>query len=171
MSKMEDKKYNTGFKVPDQYFEGLEDRLLDTIAEDNLPKSAGFKTPEGYFETFETRLEKRLSEEIHTTTPKVMPLYKRKMFLYTASIAAVFACIVSVVTFSSETSIDIQDINTEAIASYIDDGNLDISSQELALFLQEEDMNVLEIASEEISNENITDYLLNTIDDPTLFIE
>ena len=44
---------NNDFKIPEGYFDHLEDRLMDKIENDhslNLNKNTGFKSPDGYFE-------------------------------------------------------------------------------------------------------------------------
>ncbi|NNL83979.1 MAG: hypothetical protein HKP28_11370, partial [Winogradskyella sp.] len=49
-----DKKYKKeGFKLPEGYFEGLTDRILERVAEDtsDLPQKEGFTVPEGYFDS------------------------------------------------------------------------------------------------------------------------
>ena len=49
----EDKKYRHGFKVPDRYFEDLENSLNYRLMEDDIPSSSGFTVPDNYFEGLE----------------------------------------------------------------------------------------------------------------------
>ncbi|MBT8312424.1 MAG: hypothetical protein HKP23_06290, partial [Flavobacteriaceae bacterium] len=54
-----DKKYKKeGFKLPEGYFEGLTDRILERVAEDtsDLPEKEGFTVPEGYFDSLNERV-------------------------------------------------------------------------------------------------------------------
>ena len=55
--------------------------------------------------------------------------------------------------------------------SNIDEGNIDLSPQDIALLLEDEDVYSLSEPSEDISKESLTDYLLNNIDDPNLLFE
>ncbi|QIE60749.1 hypothetical protein G5B37_14650 [Rasiella rasia] len=167
----QEKKYTTGFTTPDHYFDDLEERILNSVLEDTLPKEAGFKVPENYFNRVEEKLVAQIPAISEETDAKVIPLYKSRIFIVSASVAACVAFIVSIINFSSETSITLNDVNTETIASYIDEGNLDFSEQEIALLLQDEDVSALAVPSEDISTENLTDYLLNNIDDPSLYLE
>ena len=49
----EDNRYR-GFKVPEDYFEGLDDRILSRLSDN---RRGGFKVPDGYFERFEVKSE------------------------------------------------------------------------------------------------------------------
>lgn len=57
---MKDKKTyhkELGFKLPDNYFENLEDQLMDHVSlTSELSDDAGFKTPGGYFDTLTDEL-------------------------------------------------------------------------------------------------------------------
>ena len=56
-----------GFKVPDGYFEEVQDRILNRLPND---QERGFKVPEGYFENFEVSTD-RLSKK-----NRVLPIRK-----------------------------------------------------------------------------------------------
>ena len=43
-----------GFKVPEYYFERLDDRILSRVSEN---RRGGFRVPDGYFEGFEAKYE------------------------------------------------------------------------------------------------------------------
>ncbi|MDI9311156.1 MAG: hypothetical protein QM535_13145 [Limnohabitans sp.] len=72
------KKINSGFKIPENYFEEFEEQLMQRISfeETTQKTSTGFKTPEFYFETLEDRLLQRINFEENnekTTTGFVTP--------------------------------------------------------------------------------------------------
>ncbi len=54
------KKYNipqeTGFELPEGYFDSFDDRLEQKLFLEKLPKSTGFDTPEGYLSNFEVSI-------------------------------------------------------------------------------------------------------------------
>ncbi|MCW8979947.1 MAG: hypothetical protein OQJ83_01065, partial [Altibacter sp.] len=45
-----------GFKAPKGYFGSLDDRLMETIASEGIPKNTGFSAPNGYFESLDERI-------------------------------------------------------------------------------------------------------------------
>lgn len=59
------KKIDSGFKIPENYFEQFEEQLMQRITFDETTQktSTGFKTPEDYFNTFEDRLLQRINFE------------------------------------------------------------------------------------------------------------
>ena len=60
---MKDKKYKSGFKVPENYFDNFDERLFKTIESETLPKETGFKVPDGYFDNLEDSLLQKLNTE------------------------------------------------------------------------------------------------------------
>ncbi len=158
-------KYKPGFTTPKDYFENFDDRLFDALNLEELPKKAGFSVPQDYFEKVEEQIMGQLPTE---ETVKVIPLYRRKAFLFTASIAA---CIAIVLTFSSEKQNDFENISLTDIETYLDEQASGMSSYELASYLPEEDLEELVLETSLFSEENLEDYLLETIDDTTLLIE
>jgi hypothetical protein len=172
---MEKNKYTTGFKIPEGYFEEFDARMRDKLKEEQLPKDAGFAVPEGYFDAIE---EKILQAE---TTYKWQPFRNAqnygakphpKKFVYSlVGIAAVLAIILSLFPFGTGAAISFEDLNETAVSEYIQDGALNLTADDLAMYLQDEYFDLLVIPSEEISEENLSDYLLNNLDNNTLLFE
>lgn len=76
---MTDFNTNNPFKIPDNYFEELENTLLNTPKTSS--KNPGFKTPKGYFKTLENVLvEKNAKPSLNVP---------RKLILAFTSIAAI----------------------------------------------------------------------------------
>ncbi len=172
---MKKNKYTTGFKVPETYFEEFETRMFDKLQEEQLPKNTGFTVPEGYFDAVE---EKILQTET-TSNWKVLRNEKSKSsntlnkpILYAlAGIAAVLAVLFMVYPMNSNNSFSFDAINPTTISAYIQDGELDLSTDDLSMYLQDEDFETLIGSSEEISVENLSDYLFNNLEDNTLLLE
>lgn len=76
---MTDFNTNNPFKIPDNYFEELENTLLNTPKTSS--KNPGFKTPKGYFKTLENVLVEK------NTKPSLN--VPRKLILAFTSIAAI----------------------------------------------------------------------------------
>ena len=53
----------TGFKTPDNYFDTIEDNVMDNIKLNNIlnSKSTGQTTPEGYFDTIEDSVFQKIN--------------------------------------------------------------------------------------------------------------
>lgn len=83
------------FKVPQGYFESLEERVMASVATDeieqNLPQH-GFMMSEEYLDSFEDRLFDRMEQENllnKEVRPKVRRLPFRESLKYAAAVAAV----------------------------------------------------------------------------------
>lgn len=157
-------KYKHGLKAPEDYFEGFEERLFSKISEEALPSKSGFEVPDGYFDSLEEKILSRVSME---TVVKVIPLYKRKTFIYAASIAACLVLAFSIFTQNTTEELTLEIADIEA---YFDADGMDYDSYDVAQLLNEDDLEALSfetIFSEEILEE----YLLENLDDTTLLIE
>ena len=74
-----DKKYKKeGFQVPEGYFEGLSQRVLNRLEEEGnaLPKDEGFSVPEGYFEGLEEKLRSRVESKDEPRVIRMKPWKK-----------------------------------------------------------------------------------------------
>ncbi|MDC8003617.1 hypothetical protein POV27_06110 [Aureisphaera galaxeae] len=169
---MEDnkEKYEHGFKVPEGYFDKMEDSLFDALELEKLPKETGFDVPKGYFDTLEDEILQKIKEEEQET--KVVPLYRRKVFWYSASIAATVALLATLFFGSDGNGAMLPPDPTLAeIEAYLNEDIASFDSYELAQVLTDEDLDALEMENEILSDESLEEYLLDNIDDPTIFIE
>ncbi|RMA64659.1 hypothetical protein [Ulvibacter antarcticus] len=166
---MKDEKNIHGFKVPDSYFESFEERLLKRLASKKLPNETGFKVPDDYFINLEDKVMARYkaSEE----TQKVIPLFRRKNLAYISAVAASIIIILSVVLTNSDATATFSSIDPNSIEMYIIDGNLELDSDEVMALLSNESINELENAEAYFSEENIENYLLDSLDDTNILIE
>ncbi|MEM7087561.1 MAG: hypothetical protein AAF489_15345 [Bacteroidota bacterium] len=160
-----EEKYKHGLKVPEGYFENFEERLANKMHEEALPKTSGFKIPEGYFDVLEDQILQKIKKE---ETVKVVPLYQRKSVVYITSIAACLALILTIFISqgTGEPALEVADIE-----AYFDEGNIDYDSTDIAQLLSDADLENVTLENEDISIENLEDYLLENIDDTTLLIE
>ena len=154
---------NDGFKTPEGYFEGLTGRILNKMEDesDNLPKSEGFQVPEGYFDS----VNKEILSKLERPEPKVVRLYPYKKLLYTAaSIAAVLLIFIGL-QWQGDQSVNFGDIANMELAEYFEDNATGLSSYEIAEVFPVDDLEVSDILEEEWNEENIVEYLDDTIDD------
>ena len=158
---------NTGFKTPDNYFDAVEENIMNAIMQENngsLSKETGFKTPDNYFDA----IEEVIIDKIETkTTPKVIQLFSRKNLLYVSSIAAAILLLFNLSLFDKEITWDSLDIQT--VENYIIDEGID--SYELATLLMDEDFSEIEFIEQNITDEALENYLLDNLDLEELMIE
>ncbi|GGD23943.1 hypothetical protein [Hyunsoonleella pacifica] len=157
----------TGFKTPEGYFDDLDEKLLQYIKSDDLSVDkipSGFKVPEHYFEGIEDNIITAVSKEKDT---KVIPLFSKKNIRYVSSIAASVLLLISLFIFNNKPEFD--DLETQTVENYIIDAN--ISSYEIASLLSEDDINEHTFITNDIEDETIEAYLLDTGDFESLMIE
>ena len=152
---------NSGFRVPEGYFDSIEDQVMSKIGEENLKgriSDTGFDLPDNYFEG----LEDRVMSKIDKPETKVVSLFSRKRLYYISGVAAAILILVSVLINRTTTSTE--DINYEMVENYILDQ--DMSTYEIASLLTEDDLenSDFEMIDEVISEESLEDYLLDNID-------
>lgn len=163
-----------GFKVPENYFEELEEKLMQGFAEENsieLPSvKSGFKVPEGYFEKLEDQiLEKQKS------TGKVISIFRKEYLYYAAAVAAIFI-LVWIAPFNktaTEDPLGWDDVEVSAMEDYIVESyDLDYmdSAEFSSLFLDDEKL-VDDSDFENVDSNVVIDYLEENVDDPLDIIE
>ncbi|MEZ4857929.1 MAG: hypothetical protein R2781_03890 [Flavobacteriaceae bacterium] len=161
-----EKKYSHGFKVPPSYFDTLEEKLITSIQEDALPKQTGFSIPKDYFDSIE---EKVVDIAFQKKESRLIFLFSKKHLGYAASIAAVLLIALSV--FFNQKTYSLDTLPPSEIEAYVTNGNLDLNTQDIAQLLTEDDLESLQIETVFISEENLENYLLETINDTSLLIE
>lgn len=137
-----DKKIDTGFKIPENYFDSFEDRLMQRIFFEvkNEKIDTGFIIPEDYFKSFEDKIMQKVLTTNNET--KVISLWRHKS-VWISSVAA--AIVISLGTFlyfnntNSSINLDSQeylayssDLTTEDIVNHLTDEDIDALENELA---------------------------------------
>ncbi len=149
---------NTGFKTPDNYFNAVENNIMNAIKQEsnlNLSKETGFKTPNNYFDSIEDAVINKIETK---TTSKVIPLFSKRNLIYASSIAAAILIMFSI--YLNKDNDILEEIEYEIVENYI--LNQGISSYDIASLLTEEELSYInfEIMDEAFNNEDIEDYLL-----------
>lgn len=103
-----------GFKVPDNYFNNLEETLLSEIALKKSIPSTGFKTPDNYFENFKVHGIDTLSKK---SNPKVISIFRKNPWLYVASAAALIVLLFNIATVNKP--VNFASLDNESIENYI----------------------------------------------------
>jgi len=165
MNKKNNKK---DFKTPEGYFEGFTDRLLDKVSstdgnqeESILPEKEGFILPEGYFDSLNKKIQEKLDDEI----PKVIALNKRRKYYYyaAAAVAAIVLLTIGIRTNSNE-EYTFESLAKTEIEDYFEYNDLGLSTYEIAEVIPVDELEIADITDNQIEDENIIDYLDNSID-------
>lgn len=146
----------SGFKVPANYFNELEETIIRNSKLKKAADSSGFNTPDNYFENFEDKIL-----ETVTTEPKVIALFSTRNLVYISSIAAAIVILISVFNRPRD-SFNLEAIETASIENYLFEEGL--ATSEIASLFSEENITNLEINEQAISTSSLETYLLNNAD-------
>ncbi|WP_298778067.1 hypothetical protein [uncultured Polaribacter sp.] len=152
----------TGFSIPSNYLNNLEDTILLKISEENLSNNSGFKTPQNYFDTLEHAI---LSKVITSKKePKVISFKERvfKIIPFAAAASIVLFISLNSFIFNTNDKLTFDSLNDTDIEYWLENNNIntmDISEIIAVDILKENDFSMANI-----SDENIEEYI-NSIDD------
>lgn len=162
---------DAGFKVPENYFEDFEARLMEKTGALNAEKNAvpqqSFKVPEGYFEAFENRMMDRLENE--TSRGKVIPLFSKKSLSYVAGIAAVLAVLFSSIVLNEGKQTDLKDLDMLVVENYLLE-TLDFDSPEDTEMINEAEFSFATSASPNLDREAILEYLRENVEETAILL-
>ena len=165
-----------GFKVPENYFQEMEDRLMQVIQNESTlthdmssySGKSGFSVPEGYFST----LEDTILEKVKKTEPKVIPLFLARKLFYAAAVAAVFIGIISTLFIRNNTNeFTMDSIELSALENYIEEGYFDLDFNELSSFMTEDGYSFGNYNTDDFSDEAMYNYINENIEDPEFLFE
>lgn len=148
---------NSGFKVPKNYFDTLEDRLFTQAKLKASSDSSGFTMPENYLNTLEDNILSQVSEK---ETAKIIPLFSRKNLLYASSIAAAITLLFTLSIQNTKPMLD--GVDNETVESYL--LNEDIDLYEIASTLTAEDLAKENFKEVKIDETTFEDYILSDVD-------
>jgi len=135
-----------GFRVPEEYFESLDTRLMNRLKADS---KKGLKVPEGYFEEFEVK------------PPRNRPDVKNLIWLAAAASILLFFGLKYMGT--NENTLDWNDLQQEEISSWIESDLVELNAYEIAEAYPEVELNAPNLSNEELNaylNETELDQIL-----------
>ena len=135
-----------GFRVPEEYFESLDTRLMTRLKADS---KKGMKVPEGYFEEFEVK------------TPRNRPDVKNLIWLAAAASILLFFGIQYMDT--NQNTLDWSDLDEQEISSWIESDLVELNAYDIAEAYPEVELNVPSLSNEELNaylNETELDQIL-----------
>ena len=165
---------NQPFKVPEGYFDSLEERILKAAAssaskEESLERfESGFTVPDYYFEKLEDRVMERVQEPKQT---KVRSLFKRETLYAFAGIAAVLVAIVSTQLLKQPDDLSMQNIDMLALEGYIEE-SIRLQVPETSPIFEKGDFGFSPYSqSTRLAQEAVIEYLHEHIEEPSLIFD
>ena len=135
-----------GFRVPEEYFESLDTRLMTRLKSDS---KKGLKVPVGYFEEFEVK------------PPRNRPDVKNLIWL--AAAASILLIFGLQYMNTNQKTLDWNDLDQEEISSWIESDLVELNAYDIAEAYPEVELNVPNLSNEELNaylNETELDQIL-----------
>jgi hypothetical protein len=152
------------FKTPTGYFEGLTKRIQERMQEEDaqkFPDKEGFAVPDTYFDDLEKEI---LANTTQKETP-IIQLRPYKNYLYVAAAIAAIVVLVIALPWNRSQTITFDDLAEVDITSYFESQELELSSYEIAEAIPVADLDIDEFMESGMDDEQIMNYLEDTIDD------
>lgn len=158
------------FKVPEGYFETLEERIMGAVTSNEeqtyLPKKeeAGFKVPENYFQNFDARLLDRIEKE--KKPPKVINLLNKEAFYYYAGAAAVIIALITTVFTNPAQPVGFEDLDMLTLERYLHE-TFESSHSDIQ-YLSEEEAYLAPSGEADVDFDAVYEYLNENMEEPSL---
>lgn len=165
---MKSKKHIHGFRVPENYFDTLQERIMQNVATENLPKETGMQVPENYFEHLESRI---VTNSTKIKARKESKLIRLNTWWYAAAAACTIAFGLWLTPNSSEVNQSILPIvSTDySLENYMEDMVLDMPESTLYNLIDNTDyVDNRTPFNGKINKEDVEEYLMENLDLSTL---
>lgn len=163
---MKQKKNIHGFQVPQDYFDTLEERIMQNVAMDKLPKETGMRVPEGYFEQLESRIANTI---IKSEEKKESKLLKINTWWHVAVAACAVGLGLWLLPEKSDADLNNNSmVNTEfTLDYYIEDMLSDMPDEGFYNLIEVSELEASSF-SKTISKQELEEYLMENLDLSTL---
>lgn len=141
----------TGFKVPQDYFEALEDTILNEVKLKSIVSESGLKIPKDYLDNFNVSVKEET---------KVISIFNKKNIIFVSSIAAAIVLFFSLNIFNTSTT-TLDDIDTASVDDYILN---ETEISELTTLFQDSDLSEAQFIDYTLSDEAL-DSFIEDVDD------
>lgn len=174
------KSLKTGFVVPKNYFEGIEDCVESELKLRQFSNNSGFKIPENYFENVENEvfLKTKKTDEKTLKIPKgyldsledkvfdkIKSTEKSKVFTLNRLWipASVAAMLLLTFTFYNQYQKPIEKVEVAEMENWIETGMVDVNSYEIAS-VYESELDKIDLG-DFLKEDVVEDYLSNDMDE------
>lgn len=173
----------SGFQVPENYFDSIEDDVMAEIKSKNLTKqtnAANFKTPNNYFDSLEDLVITKLKAETFKTDentvipknyfdnleenvlsklkPKSKIITLKKIAKYVAPLAIAASFLLIFILNNNSQNISFESIASSEIEEFIENGSINFDAESLTLVFPDIELDDTDFISS-ISDSAVLDYL------------
>lgn len=174
--KPENQRYRHGFKVPEDYFDGLEGRIMQQLDEQSrsLPERSGFSVPEDYFVGLEDRILDKIENKEDS---KVISIRFKKEWLYSAAAILVIALLLTSNFFinPSQKELGWEDVDINTMELYIDEGYdngiIELNASDYSGYIFTDGDLIKDNDFETVDSETALRYIDENVDDPDFIID
>lgn len=135
------------FKVPTFYFDYLPDRIMKRVETEAVPselKEKVFQVPVGYFESFTDRVMNRI--QIHPAKKTIQTRFSRSWMLSVAAMVVIAVSFFLFTLYNNQKPVDyLANSSEEELLEYVSVNDSDFDQNSLAMLMNEEDVNSLNI--------------------------
>ncbi|TBW28976.1 hypothetical protein [Gramella sp. KN1008] len=166
---------NSGFKVPKDYFDNFEERMMRKLEEQEAVKlpvtQSGFAVPDGYFDT----LEEKILQKTKDSTP-VISIFRKEYLFYAAAVAAIFILMLgNFFQTTSDQPVGWGDIEISIMENYIDQGYemgfIDLNTSDYSDLILKDGKLIDDSDFYSVNPETVMDYIDKNIEDPSYILE
>lgn len=147
----------SGFSVPNNYFEEIDDNIFNRIVEEKIPNKNSFKVPKDYFLTVEDKILSKVIPERKKQT-KVIAL---RRIIEISAIASVLL-LISLYLFNNNITVSFDNITIAEIEDWYNNSYEITNDNEIAILLDESDFINTGISSINIDESVLEDYFNST---------
>ncbi len=160
----------SGFTIPTNYFDDVEDNFYGKLSEVNLPKEQSFLVPDAYFNSLEDKILAKVSSS--KKDKKVISIRSRIAQFASIAAAASVLLFIGIHYFSIDKTenLNFDTLATTEVENWFDYTINNINSDDLALVLETSDFEENEFLSNSINDDILEEYL-NAIETPSLLNE
>ncbi len=153
---------NNPFKTPQDYFEGFNNALNQRLHEkEPLLPNDGFVVPDGYFDS----LHKNIATKITAKEPKRIRLHTYRNYYWAAASIAAIIMVITYGLWQQTAKTSWNSLASSDIESYFETNTLGLSTYEIAEMIPLDELEVNDILSNNLNEENVIDYLNENIND------
>lgn len=149
---------NSGFKVPDDYFNTLENEILCDLKLKSLVPKSGYKTSDTYFDALENNIINAVNTQKEV---KVIKLFTWKKAAYATGIAASFLLMINLF-FNTNKAVTIDTIETASLENYI--LNEDMGTKEFASLFTNEDLSEVHFINDGYNSQTLENYVFDNLE-------
>lgn len=150
----------SGFSLPKNYFESLDEQIDLILAEENLSNENSFSTPDNYFNALEDKIISRVTSKEKET--KVISFRDRMLKVIPSAIAASIALFISINYFNTfNTEISFDNLAQSEIETWFLESSSNLTTEDIASFIPMDEIVVNNFAYTDIDDEVIEDYIIS----------